>query len=91
QAREVLRPLLEASANATVGSAAAEASLAPAARAARLIDAAQALLAADDDPARRLRLEAVAREIDAGFAADARPPALAEVRAAIVRALGAAA
>ncbi len=89
QAREALRPLLEASANATVGSAAAEASLAPAARAARLIDAAQALLAADDDPARRLRLEAVAREIDAGFAADARPPALAEVRAAIVRTLGA--
>lgn len=89
-AREVLRPLLAASRNATLGAAAAEASLSPAARAARLVDAARALLAAgaDGEPAVwRLSLESVAREIDAGFAADARPAVLAEVRAAIVAVL----
>jgi MoxR-like ATPase len=89
-AREVLRPMLAESVNATLGAAAAEASLSPAARAARLVDAARALLAARpaSEPAVwRLRLESVAREIDAGFAADARPPALADVRAAIVAVL----
>jgi MoxR-like ATPase len=92
QAREVLRSLLAASANATLAAAALEASQSPATRAARLVEAAQTLLAATpDEPATwRLQLESVAREIDAGFAADARPAALAEARAAIVAALAAA-
>lgn len=92
QAREVLRPILAASANAALVAAAAEASLSPAARAARLVDAARALLAAgpDGDPAAwRLQLESIAREIDAGFAADTWPPGLAEARAAIVAAIAA--
>jgi MoxR-like ATPase len=91
QAREVLRPLLVSSANAALGAAAAEASLSPVARAARLVEATRALLAtrAEDDPAVwRLKLESVAREIDAGFAADARPAAIAEARGAIIAALG---
>ena len=89
QAREVLRPLLASSTNAALGAAAAEASLSPVARAARLVDAAQALLSTKgaDLAVWRLKLESVARDIDAGFAADARPAALAEARAAIVAAL----
>jgi MoxR-like ATPase len=89
-AREVLRPILASSTNATLGAAAAEASLSPAARAARLVDTARALLAGKPGgelAVWRLRLESVAREIDAGFAANARPEALAEVRAAIVAVL----
>jgi len=91
QAREALRSLLEASANAALGAAAAEASLSPSARAARLVDAARALLAepaGEREPAAwQLRLESVAREIDAGFAAERRPPELTDARAAIVAAL----
>jgi MoxR-like ATPase len=92
QARDVLRPLLTASTSTTLAAAAAEASLAPAARAARLVQAGHALLAArpaDEVAPWRRALEAIAREIDAGFAAEARPAALAEVRAAIIAALGA--
>ena len=91
QAREVLRPLLTASANAALGAAAAEASLSPTARAARLVEAANALLGARSETeaaAWRLKLESIAREIDAGFAVDARPADLAAARAAIVEALG---
>jgi MoxR-like ATPase len=94
QARETLRPLLASSANAALAAAAAEASLSPVARAARLVEAAQALLSARSDgeiAVWRLKLESVAREIDAGFAVDARPAALAEARAAIVAALAEAA
>jgi MoxR-like ATPase len=90
QAREVLRPLLASSANAALGAAAAEASLSPVARAARLVETAHALLSTrnDGEPAAwRLKLESVAREIDAGFAADARPAALTDARTAIVAAL----
>jgi MoxR-like ATPase len=102
QAREVLRPLLEASRNDTVGAAAAEASMSAPARAARLIDAARALLAAGPDgdgigngvgndgrAAYRLRLESVLRELDAGFAPEDRTPALVEIRSAVMAALGA--
>ncbi len=91
QAREVLRPLLEASRNDTVGAAAAEASMSAPARAARLIDAARALLVTGpngDGAAYRLRLESVLRELDAGFAPEDRTPALVEVRAAVIAALG---
>lgn len=91
QAREALRSLLAASSNAVLAAAAAEASLSPAARADRLVDAARALLAEKLDGAAaawRLKLESVAREIDAGFAIEARPAALAAARSAIVAALG---
>lgn len=91
QARDALRSLLEPSANATLASAAAEASLSPAARAAQLVDSARALLdespGAEEPGARRLRLESVAREIDAGFAPERRPPELSDARTAIVAAL----
>jgi MoxR-like ATPase len=97
QARELLRPLLASSANATLGAAAAEASLSPASRAARLVEAAHTLLAAGagaleigEHAVWRLKLESVAREIDAGFAEGARPAALVAARAAIVAALTAA-
>jgi MoxR-like ATPase len=86
--REVLRDLLVPSENAALPAAAAEASLGPAARAGRLAEAARALLAsATGDAAWRLRLEGVAREIDASFAADALPAGLVEVRAALVERL----
>lgn len=90
QARDTLRPLLEASHNATLGAAAAEASMSAPARAARLVAAAHELLATTPaEPAHhRLRLESLLRELDAGFAPDARPPALAEVRASLIAALG---
>jgi MoxR-like ATPase len=87
QARDALRDLLAASANTALGAAAAEASLSGPARAQRLIDAGRALLADPGSDGWRLRLESVAREIDAGFAAAARPPALSEIRTEIVAAL----
>jgi len=96
QARDLLRELLAGSHNDALAAAAEDASLARAARAARLTAAGRELLAArpgDGDggdalPAWRLRIERVARDIDAGFAAAERPPELDAVRAAIVAALG---
>jgi MoxR-like ATPase len=86
EARVALRSLLEAAANDVLPVAAEDASAGPAARAARLVRVGEALLAesppSDDADARlawRLRLEGVLRELDAGFAADARPPALAAI------------
>jgi len=89
-ARDALRPLLADSASTALAAAAAEASLAPAARAARLVDEVAAVLrerAGLDPVAWRLRAESIAREIDAGFAAAARSPALAEARAGLVAAI----
>lgn len=89
-AREALRPLLASSANRALTAAAADASLSTAARADVLIAAAQALLGAPGgDATWRLALESVVRDIDAGFASEARPPALQDVRAEIARVLGA--
>jgi MoxR-like ATPase len=93
-AREALRDVLAASQNESLPAAAEEASLGPLARAARLAAAGRVVLAerpADGDGALadwRLRLEAVAREIDAGFAPADLPAELAAVRAEIVSALG---
>ena len=77
-ARDALRDVLARSENAALAAAAAEASLGPLARAARIASAGEEALAArpaGGDPealsAWRLRLEGVAREIDAGFA---KPP-----------------
>jgi MoxR-like ATPase len=80
-AREALGELLAASANAALGAAAEDASRGPLARAARLCEAGRALLAAGDgDDGWRRRLEGLAREIDAGFAAEAMPADLAALR-----------
>jgi MoxR-like ATPase len=86
-ARDVLRETLESSRNRMLGAAAEEASLGPAARADRLVTEGERLLALPDDPAVRLRLEAVIREVDAGFLPDALPPTLAGVRERIAAVL----
>jgi len=93
-ARDVLRDVLAESENATLAAAAEEASAGPRARAARLVRAGEELLtgrpADDADGALerwRGRVEAVAREIDAGFAPPL-PDELAATRARIVETLG---
>jgi MoxR-like ATPase len=90
-ARDCLRGLLAACENRTLNAAAEDASLGPFARAARLVDMATALLAAPPDGAEReswlLKLEGVAREIDAGFAREQLPAELARVREEIVQVL----
>lgn len=90
-ARDVLRDLLSASENAALPVAAAEASLGPLARAAVIVRAGREVLAErpqNGDPtvkaAWRLRLEGIAREIDAGFAPDAAPAELRDMRTQIV-------
>ncbi|MCB9673510.1 MAG: AAA family ATPase [Alphaproteobacteria bacterium] len=87
-ARDVLRDVLAGSRNAALPSAAEDASRGPAARSDRLVRVAEGLFAEPGhDNAWRLKLEGVAREIDAGFAADALPADLAAVRQRIVGAL----
>jgi MoxR-like ATPase len=93
-ARQTLREILDKSENATLKTAAEAASLGPLARAARLVEAGRRVLAEHPDPSdaraaerRRLALEGVAREIDAGFAREALPPDLIGVRAEIVATL----
>ncbi len=93
-AREVLRDVLGPSENATLPAVTEDASAGPAARAARLALAARGLLDArpQDDPDAlagwRLKLEGVARELDAGFAPERLPPGLKELRSRVVEALG---
>ncbi|BCJ75065.1 hypothetical protein CS0771_46090 [Catellatospora sp. IY07-71] len=88
QAREVLADLLKLSASSTLGHAAEEYSRGPLARAERLAGAGHRLLAQLDgaEPTRddRLRLEAMLREIDAGFPADEVPDVLRDVRGRLV-------
>lgn len=91
-AREVLSDLLAQSQNATLRAAAEEASLGPLARAARLASEGRDLLESppalpEEQEAWRLRLEGVAREIDAGFASASLPTDLADVRSRIVTVL----
>jgi MoxR-like ATPase len=88
-AREVMRETLAAAHNASRPAAAEEASQGPLARAARLIATGRELLEApgERDHAWRLKLEGVAREIDAGFAPEALPEELGTVRENIVSAL----
>lgn len=52
------------------------------------LSAARDALAAPSDDARQLRLEGLAREIDAAFDRDALTPELADLRSQIVSALG---
>ena len=95
-ARDTLRDLLDRSRNAVLSAAAAEASLGPLARAYRIVNSGREALAARPDVANadpksvkawRLRLEAVAREIDASFVPEVLPKELADVRAEIVCAI----
>jgi MoxR-like ATPase len=91
-ARECLRELLAPSRNAALPIAAEDASAGPAARAQRLARAGEELLGQPpgaDDPARSawfLKLEGIAREIDAGFAPEQLPEPLQAVRERIVQA-----
>ena len=83
--RDVLRDLLARSESSALAAAAAESSLGPLARAGKLVREGTALLATTpEDAAARaahlLRVEGLAREIDAGFAEDALPPGLRAVR-----------
>ena len=91
-ARETLREVLALSENAALPAAAEEASRGPLARAARIAAAGREVLAAQPEAAEDLeswylRLEGIAREIDAGFAPEAMPRELAEVRIGLVAAL----
>ncbi|APR84263.1 Putative 2-component regulator [Minicystis rosea] len=94
-ARDALRDVLARSENGSLAAAAAEASLGPLARAARIAEAGEKALAdVPQNPAGegveawRLKLEGIAREIDAGFTPASLPASLATVRARIVEALG---
>ncbi|HYO53896.1 AAA family ATPase [Archangium sp.] len=86
-ARDVLRELLAHSENPALAAAALEASAGPLARAQRIAQAGRAVLAerpAGEDAEAlaswRLKLEGVAREMDAGFAPEALPQELRAVR-----------
>ncbi|WP_375742895.1 AAA family ATPase [Corallococcus interemptor] len=93
-ARDVLRDVLSASENLALPAAALEASAGPLARAQRIAQAGQVLLAsrpvdgdADAVAAWRLKLEGVAREMDAGFAPEALPEALRALRGEVAAVL----
>jgi MoxR-like ATPase len=90
--RDVLRELLAGSENSLLLSAAAESSLGPMARSAKLLRDAAAVLEGEpvEDAEKgewRLRVEAIAREIDATFARDALPDELVALRTKIVEVL----
>lgn len=92
RARDLLRATLERSRSLALAAAAEHACAGPLARAARLIEAASTLL---DTPAGdgvdrrrwRLKLEGIARELDASFPPEARPADLEAARSRIVAAL----
>jgi MoxR-like ATPase len=91
-ARECLGEVLARTENSTLPAAAEEASLGPLARATRIAAAGRDALReqpGDDEELEDwlLRLEGIAREIDAGFAPETLPPELVEVRKSIVEAL----
>jgi len=93
-ARNALRDLLSRSENAALPAASAEASTGPRARAVRLVQFGREALGArppgGDDQALSawsLRLEEVARAIDAGFAPEALPDDLRALREEIVKAV----
>jgi MoxR-like ATPase len=93
-ARDVLRELLAHSENPALAAAALEASAGPLARAQRIAQAGRAVLAerppgadAEALASWRLKLEGVAREMDAGFAPEALPADLRAVREELSAAL----
>ncbi len=86
-AREALRELLAASENKALSAATEEASYGPLARATRLVEAAERLFTekpTENLQAWQLKLEGIAREIDASFAEDQRTAAINATRAKIV-------
>jgi MoxR-like ATPase len=90
--REVLRDFLTASENRSLLSAPAESSLGPKARAARILRDGTLLFSCEpqDEAGRggwRLKIEGIAREIDATFTKDAMPPEIAALRMKIVAVL----
>jgi MoxR-like ATPase len=90
-ARDTLRDLLATCQNKALASAAAEASLGPAARAARILEHGWALLETPPetpDEGWLLKVEGIAREIDAGFSTDELPEELATLRSRVVDLLG---
>ena len=90
-AREVLRPLLDHSDNETLPAAAEDASQGPLARAPRIATAATALLDEEPDDEQRplwlMKLEGIAREIDATFDLEHLPESLVPIRERITKAL----
>lgn len=89
-ARDVLRELLAHSENPALAAAALEASAGPLARAQRIAQAGRTVLAARPPEADaealaawKLKLEGVAREMDAGFAPEALPEELQALRAQV--------
>jgi MoxR-like ATPase len=91
-ARELLRDLLHGTENAVLPAAAGTASMGPLARAALIESAGQEALASrpvdyQGMDAWRLKLEGIAREIDAGFPKETMPPGVAALRAKIVETL----
>lgn len=92
-ARDALHELFAETSNKTLPFAAEDASLGALARAARLVNIAEEVIEsrpfeAAEQEAWRLKIEGIAREIDAGFNTDTMPPALAAVRAQVVEILG---
>lgn len=95
-AQDVLKDVLQHSQSSTLLAATEAASNAPAARAARILETAQSLFlqapTSDDLSAQerwRLKLEGVAREIDASFDPSALPEALVPVRLKLTELIGA--
>lgn len=92
-ARDSLHELLAETENKTLPFAAEDASLGALARVARLVKIAEEILQdrpaeAEQEDAWKLKIEGIAREIDAGFNAETMPQDLAEVRAEVVEILG---
>jgi len=90
-ARDALRDLLASSENSSLVAAAEEGSSGPKARAQRIVQHARMLLEKNPKPeesaAHRLKLEGIAREIDAGFNPTNMPVELSEIRSLIIAAL----
>ncbi len=84
RAAEVLHDVLAETRNRVAESAAEDASNGPEARAARILTAASEVEALPPGEDRRLRLEGIAREIDATFAPGSMPEEVARVRAWII-------
>lgn len=92
-ARDSLHELLAETGNKTLPFAAEDASLGALARAARLVNLTEETLRnrppeSENEDAWKLKIEGIAREIDAGFNTETMPQDLAEVRTKVVEILG---